>query len=198
MNIFQNILTAKDADWIQLVIFIIIFAVAILKKLFSSVKNYVEEQSELEEQQQASPSTGHAKYIYEQDAFKTIEQIREEKIAQIRAAYGIAETPKSVGAEHFAEPMIREQVPAQDKMSASPPIHQEPTAVHMPRIKKKAKHAEAIHAKERPQKEHASKPAEKAAEKHHELLVRLSSPEDLRNAILYQEVLGKPLALRDE
>ncbi|HAL45048.1 MAG: hypothetical protein A2Y12_05735 [Planctomycetes bacterium GWF2_42_9] len=207
MNILiYNILAAKNEGWEQLVILLIVFGIAIIKKIFSSIKNYSENQSKQYKEQQ--DTSVHPKRTYSKDDFKTIEQIRDEKIAQIRQRYGIAEQSKpKPQAQYEAERESLEEHPIREHIFEAPA----PPPTYVPqvhRLKKKPsvqKPQEVIQqpsAYEQPQRaahtfEHSKKLKIEAKETADDRLIRLSSPQDLRAAILYQEILGKPLALRD-
>jgi hypothetical protein len=216
-NELFNILAVKNEEWVQIAIFLVIFFFAILKKVFSGLKNYVESQSrQTESGLKEYTKPVQKRHVYSQDDFKTIEQIRDEKIAKIRAAYGIPEPKKLTiprpayeeDQEAAAPPMPTRQArqemppevieePIREQMFTSPPVQQEPEyiapPVHRPKVqKKKIQSAPAMtHAQQviQKQKEPLRQPRE--------MLVHLTSSEDLRAAILYQEILGKPLALRE-
>ncbi|MEN6385806.1 MAG: hypothetical protein ABFD79_11505 [Phycisphaerales bacterium] len=211
-NLFQNIIAVKDDNWVQLLIFVVIFGIAILKKIFSGLKTYVEEQNRQAQEgsKQYTQAAKKTRHVYADDAFKTIEQMRDEKIAQIRAAYGIPEPKKAPEIPLYEEPEPEELKPAGQQIRPepmlaqpireqmfSPPVQQEPVytppPVYRPKIKKKSQQRQRVESKAA---EHTAKPKEQTKPVY-EMIIKLSNPEDLRNAILYQEILGKPLALRD-
>lgn len=179
-SLLKNLLAAKDGGWEQLIILVIIVGAAVIKKIFSSLKAYAEQQSEQQKQQPGEkpkppPVPGkHGKYTYDRSAFKTLEQLREEKIAQIRAAYGIPQPQQ--------------------------PVIEEPVPVYVPKkiTKKHAEAAQAEYLKQEIISQQIKAKTAAQAEQPREMLIRLSSPADLRSAILYQEILSPPLALRQE
>jgi outer membrane biosynthesis protein TonB len=208
-NEFFNILAIKDEDWIQILIFVAIFAFAVLKKIFSGVKSFMEQQNQENERnmKEYAPST-QRKYTYTKDDFKTIEQIRDEKISQIRAAYGIPEPkkitiPRPEYEQQQASPVEQElppepaPEPIREQMFAPPPAHEEPVysppPVYRPKIKKQKPQPKPVETHDQ-QAKHKAKETQPQGR---ELIVHLASAEDLRAAVIYQEILGKPLALRD-
>jgi hypothetical protein len=170
--LFTNLLAAKDGDtWIQVVVIAVIIGFSLLKAIARSIKAMAEKQKEQSQPLFAQrPAT--KKYVDNKGGYKTLEQLREERIAQIRAAFGIPQ----------------------------PPIEQEPAAAEAPQVVEKIEKPPAPSIPET-QKVHTDKQkthvpaAVSSRETVHKLL--FSSSGDLRKAILYQEILGKPLALRD-
>lgn len=218
----KNIVAAKNGEgWEQLIILAVVFGFAILKKLFSALKEYAEKQQTQQQQQPrreetARPATPRKRY-YADSEFKTIEQLREEKIAQIRAAYGIPEpghAPQRVHEEierekarqqelrreEIRQEELRRQEIRREEIRQEQQMRIEPPPIHIPaKKKKKAVQPQTVqpteylrHETAPPHK--ARKPAESQG---YEQIISLSSPQDLRAAILYQEILGKPLALRE-
>lgn len=177
MNNLLNILAAKNEGWEQLIIILVIFGFAIIKKIISVIKNMAEESRQNQEEQQKPlpPPRKHPKYAYDRNSDKTLEELRAEKIAQIRAAFGIPQPQEPVRQPIYEQPQQR------------------------PIVKKKYRPAEPVIAKE-------EKPSQVQPKSHTEhkpsvepvrTFLHLATQEDLRQAIIYQEVLGKPLALRE-
>ncbi|MCE5341924.1 MAG: hypothetical protein LLF92_12500 [Planctomycetaceae bacterium] len=216
MNIEIQYVLAKSEGWEQLIILAVIFGFAILKKVFSAIKDYSEQHSDssddstaYEELPKHKPAY-HATHTYDKNAFKTIEQIRDERAAAIRARYGIPEPGRPKPQIPMAdEPPPLEEEPIREHMFEPPPVRIEPPA-YIPQKPKK------MHVAAPPRQPEYVQPAyvmsaamqsvpqakkhkhtEHAAEVQRETLISLSSPQDLRTAILYQEILGKPLALRE-
>lgn len=194
--LFKNLLAAKDEGaWIQLVIVAVIIGVGIIKSIIRSVKAMAEEKSdESEDEPRPKPAKPKKRYIDADNGFKTLEQLREEKIEQIRATYGIPEPPiqKEPQTITVEEPLQAAVPEPQYIMPIERPIHR-------PRPKKPAMHTATAGASSKIPAERSKShiPASQSArESVRELL--FSSQQDLRNAILYQEILGKPLALREE
>lgn len=200
--LFENLLAQKpkpDGEfWIQLIVIAVIVGTAIIKSIVSRIKATMEQTEENEEDEQTPISDRPKKrYVDDDGSFKTIEQLRAEKIKQIRAAYGIPEPPtqqepQTVTVEEPLQPPAPEPQyipqPAPIERPAGHPKPQKPVmftaAAEVP--------AKSLAAKS---KAHVSAPRP-AGETIDKLL--FSSPDDLRNAVIYQEILGKPLALRNE
>ncbi len=208
MNIPIEHILAKNEGWGQLIILAVVFGFAILKKIVSTIKDYSEQQkssdsSPYEEEPQHKPSY-HATHTYDKNAFKTIEQIRAEKAAAIRARYGIPEPHRIQEAPMELEPEQVATLPAQpisERMFSPPPVRREPPPVYVPK-KKTPRHVESVQHPAYAQNQATARPVTQVKHPHKkesnsDMLISLSSPQDLRAAILYQEILGKPLALRD-
>lgn len=209
-NLMEHILAVRNYNWQEVIIPIIIFAVIILKKLFSVFKDYADQYNE-PKQEQETP-----KHHYDKDDFVTLEELRARKLSKIRAAYGIPEPKEQAPAEPMpeAEPEL-EEVPVQEQYFEPPPIRRQPPPQPVPqpvKVPKKEKKVTFDHVVPDAYKESQPLPpphphpqqqvtkAPKKAEKviaRRETVISLSSQQDLRSAILYQEILGKPLALRD-
>jgi hypothetical protein len=215
MNIPIQYVLAKSEGWEQLIILAVVFGFAILKKIFSAIKEHSassdDSDSTVYEEPPEHKPAYHATHTYDKDAFKTIEQIRDERAAAIRARYGIPEPGRPKPQIPMAdEPPPLEEEPIREHMFEPPPVHREPPPVYAPPIPRKrpvapprlpedvqpAAYVMSAAMQSVPQaKKH--KHTEHAAEVQSDMLIHLSSPQDLRAAILYQEILGKPLALRD-
>ncbi|HBG25781.1 MAG: hypothetical protein A2Y10_02195 [Planctomycetes bacterium GWF2_41_51] len=220
-ELMKNLIAAKDGGgWEQLIILAVVFGFAILKKIFSVMKEHAERQTEQQrplQQHKPRPSQpASARKKYANSEFKTIEQLRQEKIAQIRAAYGIPKpvklTHENVREESQRDEMRREEsrqteFRREEERPEEPwKIEQkqmEPPPIYVPKKKKKSVQTQTAYRPEYSRQEIAplfqevkTKAAPETKEQRHRL-VNLSSVEDLRSAILYQEILGKPLALRD-
>ncbi|MGB8226806.1 MAG: hypothetical protein WCE45_08110, partial [Sedimentisphaerales bacterium] len=94
-SLFKNLLAARDEGaWIQIVIVAVIIGFGIIKSIIRSAKAMTKEKSdESEDEARPKPAKPKKRYIDADDGFKTLEQLRAEKIKQIRAAYGIPEPP---------------------------------------------------------------------------------------------------------
>jgi hypothetical protein len=178
--LFKNLLAAKDEEvWGQLIIVAIVIAFGILKAIGRKIKSMAEQKSGQSEYSPASaPAKPKKRYVAADGSYKTLEQLREERIAQIRAAFGIPEPPTEQQSVPAEAPLIAEKI---EKPPAPEPqkVYAEPASPKIPAERKK------VHVP-------ASTPTEETVYK-----LLFSSPGDLRNAVLYQEILGKPLALRD-
>jgi len=180
LSLIKNMLAARNNGWEQLIFIIIVFAVPVLKGIFSGLKNMSsqtasnKDKNKEEPPQQKPANRKHVKYTYEHGAFKTIEQLREEKIAQIRAVYGIPE-PQTVETPQTEIPEYVPKIPDKKAVYAAKQNIKK-TEIHQPNHTK-AKHIESdVHPSE--------------------TLIHLSSRQDLRSAILYQEILGPPVSMR--
>jgi hypothetical protein len=180
--LWKNLLTADDNEvWIQLIIVAIIIGFSIIKGIVRSIKMMAEKQKEQSQLLLPAEHPAGKRYVAaDDDTYKTLEQLREERIAQIRQAFGISQPPAE------KKPVTIEKSVATEEPVAAKNKLKKPIASPLP--EKKETHTG---------KKKVPIPAEVLAEETiHTLL--LSTPEDLRNAILYQEILGKPLAMRDE
>jgi FtsZ-interacting cell division protein ZipA len=209
-NLIQNILASKNEGWEQLIILLIVFGIAIIKKIFSSIKSYSENQSHQYEEEQEHETSAHPKHIYSKEDFKTIEQIRDERKAKIRQRYGIPKPTKPMP-QAYSEPEpepepLEEQAIREHMFEAPPPPPVYVPPVHRPKKKPPVQMPQEVIQQhpayaqpqtQTPLAEHGKKAKHEAKEVVDNRLIRLSSPQDLRAAILYQEILGKPLALRD-
>jgi len=200
-SLFKNLLAARGSDenvWIQLIVVAVIIGFGIIKSIIRSAKAMAEEKSDESEDTITTPISDRPKkrYVDADDGFKTLEQLREEKIKQIRATYGIPEPPmqKELQTISVEEPLQ----PTAPEPQYIPPPHLIEKPIHRPRPQKSAMYTVTAAASSKisaeKSKAHISA-SQSATESIHKQL--FSSPDDLRNAILYQEILGKPLALRD-
>jgi len=174
-SLFENLLAAKGPnpeDLIQIIVVAVIIGFSILKAIARGIKANTEQKSGQSEYNPPTPAKPKKRYVDAKGGYKTLEQLREERIAQIRAAFGIPQ----------------------------PPVEQEPAAAEAPQVVEKIEKLPAPSIPET-QKVHTDKQktyvpaAVSSRETVHKLL--FSSSGDLRKAILYQEILGKPLALRE-
>lgn len=213
MNIPIQYILAKGEGWEQLIFLAVVFGLAILKKIFSVIKDYSEQQSDQPAEDDSTYEKPpqhklgyHATHTYDKNAFKTIEQIRDERAAAIRARYGIPEPGQASPAPMELEPPMAEPIanePIGEQMFSPPPIPPKP--VYVP--PKPKKHRPAAPPPRQPeyvqhpayvQKPHRQPEKIQDAKPQENILISLSSPDDLRAAILYQEILGKPAALRND
>jgi hypothetical protein len=180
---FINTLAARDSGeniFVQIIVMAAIIGFGILKKIVSDAKIATEQkhrQNDEKEHQPLQHNKTTRKYISgPDDEYKTLEQLRDEKRAQIRVAFGIP-------------------TPLEDKKPVSiPPEPPRPVK----KIEKPIYHAKTArpYAKEVGKKPSGvSAPLQTEAGDMHKLL--FSSPQDLRTAVLYYEILGKPVSLRD-
>jgi cytoskeletal protein RodZ len=177
--LFNNLLAAKGPspeDWIQIIVVVAIIVFSIFKAISRSIKNAMEQKFEQNEDNIQTPAEPKKRYTGADNSYKTLEELREERIAQIRKAFGIPEPPAEQEPPAAPTPQVVEKIeepPApKPQKAASEPVH-----LKIPAVKK------------------AYAPAASTEETVHKLF--FSSRADLRNAVLYQEILGKPLALRD-
>ena len=191
--LFINLLAARDDDpWIQFIIVAVIIVFGIVKTIFRGIKAKMEQKSE-ESKDSSTPSRPKKRYVAADGSYKTLEQLREERIAQIRAAFGIPEPPAEPPPVVVETPQVVERIEKPIPVIQRPKV-KKPPAYFVPPPQEV--YAEPVSSKI-PAEEHkahipSSSPAGKTV---YELL--FSSRQDLRNAILYHEILSKPLALRD-
>jgi hypothetical protein len=180
-SLFENLLAAKGPkpeDLIQIIVVAVIIGFSILKTIARGIKANTEQKSGQSEYNPPTPAKPKKRYVDANGGYKTLEQLREERIAQIRAAFGIPEPPGEQEIAAAEAPQVVEKI---EKPPAPEPqkVYAEPAPSKVSAIKKT--HASAVVS---------------SRETVHKLL--FSSTADLRNAVLYQEILGKPLALRGE
>ena len=183
----------KEGAWIQFVVIAAFIGFSVIKT-FLRAKSAASEQKS--EQSDSSPKPRPVPKRYASDGgYKTIQQIRDEKRAQIRAAFGIPTPPgerKLVSTppappqpvKQIEKPVQRAKIARLSTDFASMP--QEVYAEAMP---------SKISAKQVSKQLRVSAPSQTDSDDTHKLL--FSSPQDLRTAILYYEILGKPVSLRD-
>ena len=195
--LFTNLFAATDdSPWVQLIIVAVIIVFGIVKTIFRNIKATMEQKSE-ENKDSSTPSKPKKRYVADDGSYKTLEQLREEKIAQIRAAFGIPEPADELPAE--PPPIIVERPQVVEKIERPAAI------IQRPKVKKPF-----VYFEPPPQEAYTEPVSSKISTEEHKAHIpslppagktvyeRLfSSRQDLRNAILYQEILGKPLALRD-
>lgn len=193
-SFFLTGLAARDDNaWVQLIIIAVIIGFSVLKAIVRSIKAAAEQKSG-QSKYNPTPTKPKKRYVAADDSYKTLEQLREERIAQIRAALGIPGPPTEPQPVAAEVPQVVEKV----EKPARPPKPESPSAYTAPPPLE-------FYAEATPSKvsagEIGSKPTKVSPHKQtvsatvHQLL--FSAPQDLRNAILYQEILGKPVALRD-
>jgi len=179
-SLFENLLAARDDNaWVQFIIIAVIIGFSVLKTIVRSIKAAAEQKTG-QSKYSPTPAKPKKRYVAADGSYKTLEQLREERITQIRAAFGIPQPP----AEQRYVPAKTLQIAEKIEKPPAPP----------------APEPQKTGAEPAPSKIHAAKKTHAPAlassgETVHKLL--FSSPSDLRKAILYQEILGKPLALRD-
>ncbi len=190
-SLFENLLAASDKDvevWIQFIVVAIIIVFGILKAIARRIKAMREQKSaQSESEYKPPPAKPRKRYVAADGSYKTLEQLRQERIAQIRAAFGIPQPqppsrpqPVTVETPQVADLGELGRAEKIEKPPAPPPVPEpQPVPSKIAADRKKAHIPTAVPTGERV----------------HKLL--FSSPGDLRNAVLYQEILGKPLALRD-
>jgi len=192
-SLFENLLAARDDNaWVQFIIIAVIIGFSVLKTIVRSIKAAAEQKSG-QSKYSPTPAKPKKRYVAADGSYKTLEQLREERIVQIRAAFGIPQPP----AEQRYVPAETLQIAEKIEKPPAPPAP-EPQKVY-------AEPFDRAQDRPAPSKVPASKigskPTKVSTDKQtvsatvHQLL--FSAPQDLRTAILYYEILGKPLALRD-
>ncbi|MFA5291799.1 MAG: hypothetical protein WC496_02045 [Phycisphaerae bacterium] len=176
--------------WIQFVVIAAIVGFSILKAIvrgISGAKTMAEQkprQNEEKHQRPVSLTGGRGKYVPARGDYKTIEQLRAEKITQIRAAFGIPEPPPIMAEKVESEPVPVQRLVRRAEVKRPKPVPQQNmTAAETP---------SASHIS------HAKQPVKsgKQTSETGNILIHLNSPQDLRSAILYQEILGPPVSMR--
>src|SRR4030042_32888 len=125
-SLFEDLLAArnkpKDGDWIEFVVIIAIIGFSIIKTLFRAKSAVFERKPERDDGSSPKAQPVPKRYASNSE-YKTIQQIRDEKRAQIRAAFGIP-TP-----------------PEERKLVSTPPAPPRPVK----KMKKPVYHAKARH-----------------------------------------------------
>ncbi len=165
-NLFKNLLARGNDEnaWIQILIIAAIIGFGILRKVVSGAKTSAQQDSQSDEEEYQPQDVERTSDVDEE--YRNLEQLRQEKIAQIRAAFGIPEP-------------LRQAVPQQ--------MQKRPIPAHRPAAKT---------VKPRPKAEEAKQAKPVQPQQTDDILLKLSSPQDLRSAILYQEILGPPVSMR--
>ncbi len=192
-SLFENLLAARDDNaWVQFIIIAVIIGFSVLKTIVRSIKAAAEQKSG-QSKYSPTPAKPKKRYVAADGSYKTLEQLREERIAQIRAAFGIPQPPAEQRYVLAETPQIADlgELSRAEKIEKPPaPPAPEPQKVY----------AEPAPSKV-PASKIGSKPTKVSTDKQtvSETVYQLpfSAPQDLRTAILYYEILGKPLALRD-
>ena len=197
---FVNMLAARGSGegiFVQIIFIAAIIGFSILKKIVSDAKTAKEQkprQNDEEEHQpqQLNKTTTKRTSAGTANEYKTLEQLREERIAQIRAAFGIPEPPKqAIPRQVESRPIPLQQRPVhRPVVKRPPPLPKSSASVEMEYAKPAEPKAAPAYSRDKKQK-HITPPAETS-----NVLIRLASPQDLRSAILYQEILGPPVGLR--
>ena len=192
-SLFGNILAARGTNidkWVPFLIVAFVIVVNIIKVIARGIKSMSQQDGIKNEPVRQKKTT---RYASADRSYKTLEQLRDEKISQIRAIFGIQTPPEEYEEEIYLAP--------------SPPPIPEPSPQSRPR---------SVH-KHKPILKHAAVPqsknihtasnaytlpndspisvSQKTSDDVYDF--HFSSPQDLRKAILYQEILGKPVSLRD-
>ena len=193
---FENILAARGRDLDKFLPFIIV-AVVIIVNLVKVIARGVKSMSQQDgfESKSVRPQKP-SKYLNTADSYKTLEQMREEKIAQIKATFGIPSPPL----EEFEEP--EEELYIAPAVVAPPPVpvpQRRPVVVHRQKRSTVNESLPEHHTDKAFSWKPAVKPAGGGVKKVSADIgdFCFSSPNDLRKAVVYQEILGKPVSLRD-
>lgn len=192
-SLFKNLLAARDSGegvFVQIIVIAAIIGFGILKKIVGEAKTAMEQKPQQDDEEEYPPqqlNKTNAKHtLGTGDDYKTLEQIREEKVAQIRAAFGIPEPPKQAPLRRVESRPIPQQGP----------VHRPVVKRPLPMSKKtetryiKPDESKVAQVQNR-DKKHVVQPDSTG-----NILINLASPQDLRSAILYQEILGPPVGLR--
>ncbi len=166
----------KGGAWIQFVVIIAFIGFSVIKT-FLRAKSEARKKESQQGDSSSSPKPRPVPKKYASDGgYKTLQQLRDEKRAQIRAAFGIP-TP-----------------PEEKKLVSTPPPTPPQPVKQIEKPFQRVKIAKP-YAKQVSKQLHVSAPSQSDTDDTHKLL--FSSPQDLRTAILYYEILGKPVSLRD-
>ena len=193
-----NLLAAKGPDenvWVQIIVMAAIIGFGILRKIVSNAKATTEQEPQQNDEEEHQPQQLNKTTVKRtsgtDDEYKTLEHLREERIAQIREAFGIPEPPKQVAPRQVESRPMPQQRPVHRPVVKRPsPLPKSTASVEMEYAKPAEPKAAPAHSRDKKQK-HITPPTKTG-----DILIHLVSPQDLRSAILYQEILGPPVALR--
>jgi hypothetical protein len=194
-SLFENLLAARDSGegiFVQIIAIAAIIGFGILKKIVSDARTATQQKppqnDEEEHQPQQLNKTTAKRTSGTGDDYKTLEQLREERVAQIRAAFGIPEPPQATFQQVESRPIPQQRPVHRPVVKRPPPLPKSTASAEMEYIKPAEPKVASAHSWD---KKHITTPAETG-----NVLIQLASPQDLRSAILYQEILGPPVALR--
>lgn len=203
--VFENLLAKVNIEeFVPILIFAAVIVVNVVKAIAQRKEN--------KESKQPLRQNKTGRYLSSENDFKTMEQLREERIEQIRKTFGITTpqrerklvtpppAPRSIPKPVVHRPVI--QKPVQQHIVQPQKVYTQSNArIENPQMRIDANAAVARPANKVHHKKMAEKPAmileEITTETADSRDMLFSSPQDLRKAILYQEILGKPLSLRE-
>ena len=198
-SLLENLLAArrrpKEGAWIEFAIIAAIIGFSIIKT-FLRARSAASKKEPEETVSRPKPRPAAGRYKSD-NSYKTLQQLREERKSQIRAAFGIPtppgkEKPAAKPLPAPPQPAKKIEKPVRHAKAVRPsadfaPVPQKvyaetlPSRISAKRISKKQPH---VPVSSRTDTDDAYQPL-------------FSSPQDLRTAILYYEILGKPVSLRD-
>ena len=189
--LFKNLLARGSGDgaWIQILIIAAVVGFGILQKIISSIKSEAQQMPKKDKPIDQITE----KYVSHSGEYKTLSELHQEKIAQIRAVFGI---PKPASVEEVEPVSIQNSMPVIERSES---VYEEPPAA-------KSRHRHKVHQQQKkpvqPQPVSQTSQSKQSSKKDKQqsetesILVNLNSPQDLRAAILYQEILGPPVSMR--
>lgn len=226
-DLLEMILAARKkggGGWVQLLIPIVFVVVYVISGLAKMKKGARDEGIELEEKPSLRDTEGKLRYkaideagARERPAAPRSVQPRAKQLPYAKSARPAAQRPaprqpqpaarRPQPAARRPQPMVQPRharVPSHLRPQVAPPVRQRPAPV-APRPRTKPKRAEPKPATRvaqklrKPQKVAAAetKPPDQVVRKRRTLRQDLSGSSNLQRAIIYSEILGKPLALRD-
>ena len=202
-SLFENILAARRKPgvdtWMPFIIIAVIIVFNVVRAIVGAVKSASEKMNtDRNEHRPVQPAkfrkiSGHAS---PDKNYKTLEQIRAERMEQIRSAFGIPTPPnerKLVSAPPPPAPPVQPPPPRQQFVKKQTPQykHSRPVVLYDKNYEKMPEDTNAVKTGQRTASHHSQANAGKVFD------FFFHSQQDLQKAILYQEILAKPLALRD-
>jgi hypothetical protein len=204
-SLFETILAARPGrkpgidTWMPFIIIAVIIVFNVVRAIVSNIKSASEKTNTgRNERRPVQPAQFRktSQYVSSDKNYKTLEQLREERIAQIRAAFGIPTPPnerKLVSPPPPPAPPAQPTPPRQQFVKKQAPQykHIRPAVRHDENYDKASEAPNAVKTGQQTASHHSQADAGKVFD------FFFHSQQDLQKAILYQEIIGKPLALRN-
>jgi hypothetical protein len=205
-SLFENILAARRSPgvdtWMPFIIVAVIIVFNVVRAIVSYLKSASEKTNADRNERRPVPPAKFRKAGRDTSSdknYKTLEQLRAERIAQIRSAFGIPTPPNE---RKLVSPPARPVQPPPPvplpplrqqfvKKQAPQYKHSRPVVLHDKNYDKTSEDTNVVKTGQQTASHHSQANAGKVFD------FFFHSQQDLQKAILYQEILGKPLALRD-
>jgi hypothetical protein len=199
-SLFETILAARRSPgvdtWMPFIIIAVIIVFNVVRAIVSNIKSVSEKTNADRSKRRPVPFRKTGGYVSSDKNYKTLEQLREERIAQIRSAFGIPTPPserKLVSPPPPPAPPAQPTPPRQQFVKKQVPQYKRirPAVRHDENYDKASEAPNAVKTGQQTASHHSQADAGKVFD------FFFHSQQDLQKAILYQEIIGKPLALRN-